>query len=90
MRKHFEMKLSSGNITKGMNIWAVHLVSSSEPFLKSTKIEHREMDLRIRKLMTRQEIRCPTNDIDYKHHENEIKDSVDASILGLKYYIKRS
>ena len=51
-RKLLETKLSSRNLIKGINTWAVSLVSYSGPFLKWTREELKQMDQRTRKLMT--------------------------------------
>ena len=51
-RKLPETKLSSINLIKGINTWAVLLVRYSGPFLKWTRDELKQMDQRTRKLMT--------------------------------------
>ena len=51
-RKLLETKLSSRNLIKGINTWAVPLVRYSGPFLKWTREELKQMDQRTRKLMT--------------------------------------
>ena len=51
-RKPLETKLSSRNLIKGINTWAVPLVRYSGPFLKWTKDELKQMDQRTIKLMT--------------------------------------
>ena len=51
-RKLLETKLSSRNLIKGINTWAVPLVKYSGPFLKWTREELKQMDQRTRKLMT--------------------------------------
>ena len=43
-RKLLETKLSSRNLIKGINIWAVSLVRYSGPFLKCTREELKQMD----------------------------------------------
>ena len=51
-RKLLETKLSSRNLIKGINTWAVPLVRYSEPFLKWARDELKQMDQRTRKLTT--------------------------------------
>ena len=51
-RKLLETKLSSRNLMKGINTWAVTLVRHSGRFLKRTRDELTQMDQRTRKLMT--------------------------------------
>ena len=51
-RKLLETKLSSRNLIKGINTWAVPLVRYSGPFLKWSTDEHKQMDQRTRKLRT--------------------------------------
>ena len=43
-RKLLETKLSSRNLIKGINTWAVPIVSYSRPFLKWTREELKQMD----------------------------------------------
>ena len=50
-RKLLEAKLSSGNLIKGINTWAVPLVRYAGPFGKWTR-ERKQMDQRTRKPMT--------------------------------------
>ena len=52
IRKLLETKLSSRNLFKRINTWAAPLVKYSELFLKWTRDELKQMDQRIRKLMT--------------------------------------
>ena len=51
-RKLLETKLSSRNLIKGINTWAVPLVRYSGPFVKWTRDERKQIDQRTRKLMT--------------------------------------
>ena len=51
-RNLLESKLWSRNLIKGINTWAVPLVRYSEPFLKWTRDELKQMDQRTRKLIT--------------------------------------
>ena len=51
-RKLLKTKLSSRNLIKGINTWAVPLVRCSGPFLKWTRNELKQMDQRTRKLKT--------------------------------------
>ena len=59
-RKLQETKLSSRNLIKGINTWAIPLVRYSGPFLKWTRDELKQMDQRTRKLMTMH----PRDDVD--------------------------
>ena len=63
-RKLLETKLSSRNLIKGINTWAVHLIRFSEPFLKWTRDELKQMDQRTRKLMTMHKALHPRDDVD--------------------------
>ena len=63
-RKLLETKLSSRNLIKGIITWAVLLVRYSGPFLKWTREELRQMDLRTRKLMTMHKALHPRDDVD--------------------------
>ena len=91
-RKLLETKLSSRNLNKGINTWAVPLVRYSGPFLKWTRDELKQMDQRTRKLMTMHKALHPRDDVDRLYvSRNEggrglvsIEDSVDASIQRLE------
>ena len=63
-RKLLETKLSSRNIIKGINTWAVPLIRYSGPFLKWTRDELKQMDQRTRKLMTMHKALHPRDDVD--------------------------
>ena len=63
-RKLLETKLSSRNLLKGINTWAVPLVRYSGPFLKWTREELKQMDQITRKLMTRHKALHPRDDVD--------------------------
>ena len=63
-RKLFEIKVSCRNLIKGINTWAVLLVRYSGPFLKWTRDELKQIDQRIRKLMTMQKALHPRDDVD--------------------------
>ena len=87
-RKLLETKLSSRNLIKGINIWAVSIVQYSELFLKRTRDELKQMDKRTRKLMTMHKALHPRDNIDRlyvlrkdgRRRLASIEDSVDASI----------
>ena len=66
-RKLLETKLSSRNLIKGINTWAVPLVRYSGPFLKWTRDELKQMDQRTRKLMTMHKALHPRDDVDRLH-----------------------
>ena len=63
-RKLLETKLSSRNLIKGINTWAVPLVRYSGLFLKWTRDELKQMDERTRKLMTMHKALHPRDDVD--------------------------
>ena len=87
-RKLLETKLSSRNLIKGINTWAVTLVRYSGPFLEWNRDELKQMDQRTRKLMTMHKGLYPRDDVDrlYVSRKEEgrglasIEDSFDASI----------
>ena len=97
-RKLLETKLSSRNLIKGINTWVVSLVRYSEPFLKWTRDELKEMDQRTRKLMTMHKALHPKNNVDRLYVSRKeggrglasIEDTVDASIQRLEDYIKNT
>ena len=57
--------LSSRNLIKGINTWAVPLVRYSRPFLKWTREELKKMDQRTRKLMIMHKVLHPRDDVVY-------------------------
>ena len=97
-RKLLETKLSSRNLIKGINTWAVSFVRYSGPFLKWTSDEFRQMDQRTRKLMTMHKALHPRDDVDRlcvprKEGGRELtsmEDSVDTSIQRLEDYIEKT
>ena len=96
-RKLLETKLSSRNLIKEINTWAVPLVWYSGPFLKWTRDELRQMDQRTRKLMTMNKALHPRDDVDRLYVPRKeggrglasIEDSVDTSIQRLENYIEK-
>ena len=95
-RKLLETKLSSRNLIKGINTWAVPLVRYSRPFLKWTRDELKQMDQRTRKLMAMHKALHPRDDVDRLYVSRKvgrrglasIEDSVVASIR-LEDYIQK-
>ena len=81
IRKLLDTKLSSRNLIKGINTWAVPLVRYSGPFLKWTRDELKQMDERTRKLMTMHKALHARYDVaDYMFQEKrEVED-----LLALK------
>ena len=63
-RKLLETKLSSRNLIKGINNWAVSLVRYSGPFLKWTRDELKQMDQRTRKLINMHKTLHLRDDVD--------------------------
>ena len=96
-RKLLVTKLSSRNLIKGINTWAVSLVRYSGPFLKWTRDELRQMDQRTRKLMTLHKALHPRDDVVrlYVPRKDEgrglasIENIVDTSIQRLEDYIEK-
>ena len=93
-RKLLETKLSSRNLIKGINTWAVPRVRYTGPFLKWTREELKQMDQRTRKLMTMHKALHPRDDVDRLYVSRKqggrrlasIEDSFDASIQRLEDY----
>ena len=96
-RKLIETKLSSRNLIRGINTWAVALVRYSGPFLKWTRDELRKMVQRTRNLMTMHEVLHPKDDVDRRYVPRKeggrglasIEDNVDTSIQRLEDYIAK-
>ena len=96
-RKLLETKLSSRNLIKRINTWALPLVRYSGPFLKWTRDELKQMDQRTRKLMTMHKALHPRGVVDRLYVWRKagvrelasIEDSVDASIQRLEDYIQK-
>ena len=95
-RKLLETKLSSRNLIKGINTWAVPFVRYSWPSLKWSRDELRQMDQRTRKLMTMHKALHPRVDVDRLYVPRKaggwglvsIEDSVDTSIKRLEDYLE--
>ena len=62
--KLLETMLSIRNLIKRINTWVVTLFIYSGPFLKRTREELKQMDQRIRKLMTMHKALRPKDDVD--------------------------
>ena len=63
-RKLLETKLCCRNLIQIINTWAVSVVRYSEPFVKWTREELKQMDQRTRKLMTMHKALHPRDDVD--------------------------
>ena len=95
-RKLLETKLFSRNLIKGIDTLAVPLVRYSEPFLKWTRDELKQMNQRTRKLMTMHKSLHSRDDVDRLYVSRKergrglasIEDSADASIQRLEDYIE--
>ena len=91
-RKLLETKLSSRNLIKRIDTWAVPLVRYSGPFLKWTRV-----DQRTRKVMAMHKALHPRDDVDRLYVSRKeggrglasIEDTVDASIQRLEHYIEK-
>ena len=96
-RKLLETKVSSRNLIKGINTWAVPLVRYFGPFLMWTRDELKQMDQRTRKLMTMHKALHPRDDVNRLYVSRKeggkllasIEYSVDASIRQLEDYIQK-
>ena len=96
-RKLLKTKLSSRNLIKGINTWAVPLVGYSGPFLKWTRDELKQMDQRTRKLMTMHKALYPRDDVDRLYVPRKegvrglasIEDGVDASIQRVEDFTEK-
>ena len=73
-RKLQEAKFSCKNLIKGIDTWEVPLVRFYEPFLKWTKEEIGQMNLRTRKSMTSLKALNPRDDTDW-HGKTREEDS---------------
>ena len=96
-RKLHETKLSSRNLIKGINTWAVPHVRYSGTFLKWTRDELKQMDQRTRKLMTMHKSLHSREDVDRKYVSRKeggrglgsIEDSIDTWIQWLEDYTEK-
>ena len=96
-RKLQKTKLSSRNLIKGINTWAVSLVRYSGPFLKWTREELKPMDQRTRKLMAMHKALHPRDNVDRLYVSRKeggrrlasIENSIDVSIQRLEDYIEK-
>ena len=96
-RKLLETKLTSRNLIKRINTWAVPLVRYSGPFLKWTTDELKQIVQRTRKLMTMHKVLHLRDNVDRLYVSRKeggrglvsIEDSVDASIQRSEDYIQK-
>ena len=94
-RKLLETKLSSRNLTKGINTWALPLVGCSGPFLKLTRDKLKQMDQRTKNLMIMHKALLSRDDVDRLYVSRKeggrglasIEDSINSSIQRLEDYI---
>ena len=85
-RKLLETKLSSRNLIKGINTWALPLVRYSAPFLKWTRDELKQMDQITRKLMTMHKALHPRDDVDRLYvSKKKGKEDLPASKTALTH-----
>ena len=90
-------KFYSRNLVKGIITWAVPLIRYSEPFLKWTREELKQMNQRTRKLMTMHKTLHLRDDVDSPYVSRKvggrglasIENSVDASRQQLEDYIEK-
>ena len=93
--KPLETKSYRRILIKGINTWAVSLIRY--PFLKWAREELKQMDQRIRKLMTKHKVFHPRDDTGRLYESRKegrralasIQDSVDTSINQLEDNIHR-
>ena len=96
-RKLLEIKLSSRNLIKGINTWAVPLFRYSGPFLERTRDELKQINQRTKKIITMHKALHPRDDVDRLYVSRteggrwfaRIEDSVDASIQRLEDYLEK-
>ena len=79
--KLLETILYSRNLIKGINIWVVPLVRYSEPFLKWTREEHKQMDQRTRKLMHKNKKTNASQRWRWQIMCQEMKEEEDLTVL---------
>ena len=88
-RKLLETKLSSRNLIKGINSWAVSLARYSGPYLKWTRDKLKQMDQRTRKLMTMHKVLHPRDDVHrYMYQEKREEEDLPASKTALTHQYK--
>ena len=96
-RKLLETKLSSRNIINEIDTWAVPLDRYSGPFLQWIRVELKQIDQRLRKLMTMHKALHPSDDVDSlyisrkegRRELTRIEDSVDSSMQRFEEYIEK-
>ena len=96
-RKLLETNLSSRNLIKGINTWALLLLRYSRTFVKWTREELKQMDQRARKIMIMHKVLHPRDNVDRLYVSRKeggrglssIEDSVDASIQRLEDNIEK-
>ena len=100
-RKLLESKLCCRNLIKRMNTWAVIFERQgrcSRPFFKCTKDDVRQMNQRMKELMTMHKVLHPRDDMDCLYVSRKegkrwlasIEYWTDAKIRGLAEYTKKS
>ena len=86
-RKLLKTKLSSRNLIKGINTWAVSLIIYSGPFLKCSRKEFKQIDQRTRKLVTMlKTLHLPETTLtDYMYQEKKEEQDLPALKTALTH-----
>ena len=98
VRKVLETKLSSRDLVKGINSWAVSLMRYSASFLDWTVDDLNAINARTRKFLTMHKALHPKDDIDRLYVGRKdggrgyisIEECVENSVLGLREYVESS
>ena len=64
LRKFLKSKVNGGNLVRGVNAWAVSLLTYSAAFFSWRKSEQQVIDRKTRKLFTIYEALHPKSDVD--------------------------
>ena len=97
LRKVLKSKLNGGNLVRGVNAWAVSLLTYSAAFVSRRKSEVGAIDRKIRKLFTIYGAIQPKSDVERLYIPRKeggrglisIKDCVELAIRGLEVYNHR-
>ena len=97
-RKIVKTKLNGRNIVKGINTWAIPVLTYSVPFLSWTKTELHSIDGKTRKLLTMHNGLHPPSDVDRLYITRKVvgrglanaEDTVILAKISLEDHIKKS
>ena len=98
VRKVLETKLNSENVFKAINCWAVSVVRYSAAFLGWSRLQLKEIDRRMRKLLTMHNGFLPKSNLERLYLSRSegsreligVQDTVGTAILGLTNYVRNS